>query len=237
MDGLDVRLNGQISVTPLFSVSYAFFISRTTSRSIRGGSSMPRSFKVKLVFHPTGVLLQIPKGPCLLESKRLHSGNRVVIDCSASQEIADMYPNWLTLGIHVITANKKAGSGPMELYEKCRKARKSAQWYYETTGPGSGLPVLTTLRDMLQSGDRVYKVEGIFSGTMSFLVNSVASGVPLSASLLLAHKLGLCEPDARDDLIGLDTRRKASAFWWHVCECACVRARARVVGWGEGLSV
>jgi len=136
------------------------------------------------------------------------NGNRVVIDCSASQDVADMYPRWLALGIHVITANKKAGSGPAELYEDCRKAQSSSQWYYETTGPGSGLPVLGTLKDMLQSGDTIYKVEGIFSGTMSYLLNSVKEGVPLSAALAKAHALGLCEPDPRDDLTGLDVKRK-----------------------------
>jgi len=138
------------------------------------------------------------------------NGNRVIIDCSASQEVADMYPRWLALGIHVITANKKAGSGPSELYNDCRQAQEgaSAQWYYETTGPGSGLPVLCTLKDMVQSGDTVHKVEGIFSGTISYLTNAVAAGLPLSEALLQAHALGLCEPDPRDDLTGLDVRRK-----------------------------
>lgn len=137
-----------------------------------------------------------------------YNGNRVVIDCSASQDVADMYPRWLATGIHVITANKKAGSGPKELYSACRSAQEGAQWYYETTGPGSGLPVLTTIKDMVQSGDPVQKVEGIFSGTVSYLINQIGGGTPLSAALKEAYSLGLCEPDPRDDLTGIDVKRK-----------------------------
>lgn len=136
------------------------------------------------------------------------NGNRVVIDCSAEQEVADMYPRWLSTGVHVITANKKAGSGPKELYAAVRTAQEGAQWYYETTGPGSGLPVLTTIKDMVQSGDPVQKVEGIFSGTVSYLINAVAAGTPLSAALKSADALGMLEPDPRDDLTGLDVKRK-----------------------------
>ena len=88
-----------------------------------------------------------------------YNGNRVVIDCSASQDVADYYSRWMALGIHVITANKKAGSGSLQLYDECKAAQRSkAQWYYETTGPGSGLPVLATLKDMTQSGDTVQAV-------------------------------------------------------------------------------
>jgi len=136
------------------------------------------------------------------------NGNQVVIDCSDSQLVADMYPRFMASGINVITANKKAGAGPAELYESCKKSQKLAQWYYETTGPGSGLPVLSTIKDMMQSGDSVRCVEGIFSGTLSSLVNSVAAGTPLSEALRKAHRDGLCEPDPRDDLTGLDVRRK-----------------------------
>ncbi len=89
----------------------------------------------------------------------LNPGNRVIIDCSASQGVSDYYARWMALGIHVITANKKAGSGQLQLYDECKMAQRArAQWYYETTGPGSGLPVITTLKDMMQSGDRVYQV-------------------------------------------------------------------------------
>ena len=138
-----------------------------------------------------------------------YNGNRVIIDCSASQEVADLYARWMALGIHVITANKKAGSGDAELYDECKRLSQArAQWYYETTGPGSGLPVLTTLKDMMQSGDRVLKVSGVFSGSMSFILNEISNGVPLSAAVAAASDAGLCEPNPMDDLAGADVRRK-----------------------------
>ena len=138
-----------------------------------------------------------------------YCGNRVVLDCTASQDVADYSARWMALGIHVITANKKAGSGAMALYDECKRmSRARAQWYYEATGPGSGLPVLSTLKDMMQSGDTVNNVRGIFSGTMSYVLNEVVHGVPLSAAVIAAADLGLCEPDPRDDLLGLDVRRK-----------------------------
>ena len=138
-----------------------------------------------------------------------YCGNRVVLDCTASQDVAEYYARWMSLGIHVITANKKAGSGAMALYDECKRmSRARAQWYYEATGPGSGLPVLSTLKDMMQSGDTVNNVRGIFSGTMSYVLNEVVHGVPLSAAVTAAADLGLCEPDPRDDLLGVDVRRK-----------------------------
>jgi aspartokinase/homoserine dehydrogenase 1 len=139
-----------------------------------------------------------------------YNGNRVVIDCSASQQVSDYYARWMALGIHVITANKKAGSGDAPLYDEIKLLSRGgrAQWYYETTGPGSGLPVLTTVKDMMQSGDRVYGVKGIFSGSISYMLNEVLKGVPLSQALLKASEEGLCEPDPRDDLTGKDVRRK-----------------------------
>jgi len=138
-----------------------------------------------------------------------YNGNRVVIDCSISRDVADMYPVWLSRGINVISANKKGGSGSLEHYDQCLASRGSqAQWFYETTGPGSGLPVLSILQDMKQSGDSVFRVEGVFSGTISFLIYSVTKGVPLSLALEQAAALSLCEPDPRDDLTGLDVRQK-----------------------------
>ena len=140
------------------------------------------------------------------------NGNLVVIDCTASTEVASMYSKWLEKGIHVISANKKTGSGPLEAYEAAqansRGREANAQWYYETTGPGSGMPVISTLKDMLQSGDRVYKVSGIFSGSLSYILNEVQAGKPLSQAVEAAGGLGLLEPDPRDDLFGNDVRRK-----------------------------
>jgi len=138
------------------------------------------------------------------------NGNRVVIDCTASQDVADYYARWLRLGINVVTANKLTGSGDGGVYDECRRLSEArAQWFYETTGPGSGLPVLTTLKDMTQSGDRVYTVQGIFSGTVSYILNELRDGkTTFSAAVRDAVEMGLCEPDPRDDLNGEDVARK-----------------------------
>jgi len=137
------------------------------------------------------------------------NGNRVVIDCTASQDVANYYPLWLSMGINVCSTNKKAGSGPAALYDRSRQAalKASSQWLYETTAPGSGLPVLATLKDMTQSGDVVETVSGRFSASMSFIFNQLVDDVPLSKALAAAVDKGLCEPDPRDDLNGVDNVR------------------------------
>lgn len=77
----------------------------------------------------------------------------------------------------------------------------------QPTAPGSGLPVLTTLRDMVQSGDRVYSVSGSFSGSISYIFSALRDGIPFSKALQAAWEAGLCEPDPRDDLNGVDVTR------------------------------
>lgn len=138
-----------------------------------------------------------------------YNGNRIVIDCTASQEVANCYPKWLAEGIHVVATNKKAGSGPGELYDQAKQAALASktQWLYETTAPGSGLPLLATLKDMTQSGDVVKTVSGRFSGSASFIFSQLRQGVPLSKALAAACEKGLCEPDPRDDLNGVDNAR------------------------------
>jgi len=139
-----------------------------------------------------------------------YNGNRVLIDCSASQEVADYYQRWLRLGIHVVAANKRMGSWPMETYDECKQLTSSgrAQMLYEPTAPGSGLPVLTTLQTMMQSGDRVYSVSGLFSGSISYIHAKLREGMPFSKALREAVDKGLCEPDPRDDLNGIDVTRQ-----------------------------
>jgi len=138
-----------------------------------------------------------------------YNGNRIVIDCTASQEVANCYPKWLAEGIHVVATNKKSGSGPQKGYNQAKQAAlaSSTQWLYETTAPGSGLPLLATLKDMTQSGDVVKTVSGRFSGSASFIFSQLRQGVPLSKALAAACDKGLCEPDPRDDLNGVDNAR------------------------------
>lgn len=133
----------------------------------------------------------------------------VILDCSASDAVAARYPQWLAAGIHVVTPNKQAGAGPLERYHAIRDAaaRGDVRFRYEAT-VGAGLPVISTLRDLLDTGDELVAVEGIFSGTLAWLFNRHDGSVPFSALVREAHALGYTEPDPRDDLSGTDVARK-----------------------------
>lgn len=138
-----------------------------------------------------------------------HLPHAVIIDCSANPAIAERYADWLAAGIHVITPNKQAGSGPLERYHKIRAAAQAgdARFRYEAT-VGAGLPVIQTLRDLIITGDELHAIEGIFSGTLAWLFNKFDGSKPFSQLVREAHALGYTEPDARDDLSGTDVARK-----------------------------
>ena len=127
--------------------------------------------------------------------------------------MADAYPLFLGAGVSIVTPNKKAFSGSYQLWQDIFAAaeRSGAKVYHESS-VGAGLPVISTLRDLVDTGDEVTKIEGVFSGTMSFLFNSFAptsgSGGQWSAEVAKAKELGYTEPDPRDDLNGLDVARK-----------------------------
>ena len=133
----------------------------------------------------------------------------VIIDCTASAAVAGNYAAWLQRGIHVVTPNKKANSGPMPYYRAMQEARRAAgtHYLYEAT-VGAGLPIIQTLRDLRETGDVVTRIEGIFSGTLAYLFN-VYDGSEAFSSIVRAAKLkGYTEPDPRDDLSGMDVARK-----------------------------
>ncbi len=138
-----------------------------------------------------------------------HLPHAVIIDCSASDEVAEYYERWLAAGIHVITPNKQAGAGPLARFDAIRAARakSGARFRYEAT-VGAGLPVISTLRDLLDTGDALIAIDGIFSGTLAWLFNKFDGSVPFSALVREAHALGYTEPDPRDDLSGTDVARK-----------------------------
>ena len=117
--------------------------------------------------------------------------------------------DWLARGIHVITPNKRAGTAPMESYRELRKARRAGntRFLYETT-VGAGLPIIRTLQDLIQTGDKVESLEGIFSGTLAYLFNLYDGSVPFSSLVQKAREQGYTEPDPRDDLSGMDVARK-----------------------------
>ncbi|HZO22257.1 MAG TPA: bifunctional aspartate kinase/homoserine dehydrogenase I, partial [Steroidobacteraceae bacterium] len=133
----------------------------------------------------------------------------VIIDCTASAEVAKHNPQWLAAGIHIVTPNKKANSADLAFYRSLRDARRagSAHYLYEAT-VGAGLPIVQTLRDLRETGDDIESVEGIFSGTLAYLFNLYDGRMPFSDIVREARQRGYTEPDPRDDLSGMDVARK-----------------------------
>jgi aspartokinase/homoserine dehydrogenase 1 len=132
----------------------------------------------------------------------------LLIDCSASDEVADHYAGWLAAGIHVVTPNKLACSGPLARWRAIHTACASgARFRYETT-VCAGLPVVQTLRDLIDTGDELLGIEGMFSGTLAWLCNRHDGQQPFSTLVREARALGYTEPDPREDLSGLDVARK-----------------------------
>src|SRR5690606_13834591 len=110
---------------------------------------------------------------------------------------------------HVITPNKRANTAGLAYYRALRRASREngARYLYETT-VGAGLPIIQTLRDLVQTGDDVYEIEGILSGTLSYLFNVYDGSVAFSEIVADARSRGFTEPDPRDDLSGMDVARK-----------------------------
>jgi aspartokinase/homoserine dehydrogenase 1 len=138
-----------------------------------------------------------------------HLPHAVIVDCSASPDVAGRYAHWLARGIHVVTPNKKANSAEYGYYQHLQQARRlaGAHYLYEAT-VGAGLPVIQTLRDLRETGDEIRRIEGIFSGTLAYLFNTWDGSEPFSAIVRSAKALGYTEPDPRDDLSGMDVARK-----------------------------
>ncbi|HWU76867.1 MAG TPA: homoserine dehydrogenase [Rhodanobacter sp.] len=132
----------------------------------------------------------------------------LLIDCSANDEVAAHYPQWLAAGIHVVTPNKLAGSGPLARWQAIRAACASGARFRCEATVCAGLPVVQTLRDLLDTGDELLAVEGMFSGTLAWLCNRHDGQHPFAVLVREAHALGYTEPDPRDDLSGLDVARK-----------------------------
>ncbi len=138
-----------------------------------------------------------------------HLPHSVIIDCSASEDVARRYAEFFERGIHVVTANKKAHSADFAYYQRMAEARRGsgAHYLYETT-VGAGLPVVRTTRELRETGDEISSIEGIFSGTLAYLFNVYDGETPFSAVVRDARERGYTEPDPRDDLSGLDVARK-----------------------------
>lgn len=135
--------------------------------------------------------------------------NSIFIDCTASAEVANLYEKVLSHSISISTPNKLAASGPYEHYFRLKNLanRRNVRWCFETN-VGAGLPIISTLNDLIHSGDQILRIEGVFSGTLSYIFNHFNGKKPFAAIVREAQSLGLTEPDPRDDLNGADVRRK-----------------------------
>ncbi len=129
------------------------------------------------------------------------------MDLTASPEVAARHAQWLRAGLEVVTANKWAVAAGEEAYQRLRAASEVSAYRHATT-VGAGLPLLETIQRLRASGERILSVSGLFSGTLSYLTQALATGRPFSEALSEAQQQGLTEPDPRLDLSGLDVARK-----------------------------
>ena len=135
--------------------------------------------------------------------------NSVFVDCTASKDIASLYQTFLEHNISVIAANKIAASSDYENYMKLKKtARNRGVWFRYETNVGAGLPIIGTINDLRNSGDKILKIEAVLSGTLNFIFNEIAADVPFSETVRRAKEQGYSEPDPRIDLSGTDVIRK-----------------------------
>ena len=135
--------------------------------------------------------------------------NSVFVDCTASSEVAELYQTFLEHNISVVTANKIAASAEYEKYAKLKETalRRGVKFLFETN-VGAGLPIIGTINDLRNSGDKILKIEAVLSGTLNYIFNTIAADVPFSETVRLAKEEGYSEPDPRIDLCGKDVIRK-----------------------------
>jgi aspartokinase/homoserine dehydrogenase 1 len=143
------------------------------------------------------------------EITKLELTNAAVVDCTADATVVNAYPVFVNANLHIITPNKRANVLPWRDYAALMDLlRKRQKYFLDEANVGAGLPIMSTLRDLIASGDVIGKVEGIFSGTLSYLFNNFDGTLPFSELVREAHRIGLTEPDPRDDLSGQDVARK-----------------------------
>lgn len=133
----------------------------------------------------------------------------IFVDATGSEDVARRYPDLLEAGIHIATPSKLANTFEQTFYNRIREktSKNNVSFRYETT-VGAGLPIISTINDLLSSGDTITELSGVVSGTMTYLFNELENGTPFSKAVLQARELGYAEPDPRDDLSGEDVARK-----------------------------
>ena len=143
------------------------------------------------------------------EIVKMNIFNSVFVDCTASRQIAALYQTFLEHNISVVAANKIAASSDYNSYIKLRQtARDRGVWFRYETNVGAGLPIIGTINDLCNSGDKILKIEAILSGTLNFIFNEIAADVPFSETVRRAKEQRYSEPDPRIDLSGTDVIRK-----------------------------
>ena len=145
----------------------------------------------------------------LSEVIKMNIFNSVFVDCTASKEVAGIYQSLLEHNISVVAANKIAASSEYENYLKLKETalERGVKFLFETN-VGAGLPIIGTINDLLNSGDKILKIEAVVSGTLNFIFNEIAADVPFSETIRRAKEQGYSEPDPRVDLSGKDVIRK-----------------------------
>lgn len=135
--------------------------------------------------------------------------NSVFVDCTANNEIADLYQTLLENNVSVVAANKLAASSSFTKYTTLKEIsrRKGVKFLFETN-VGAGLPIINTMNSLINSGDHIQKMEAVLSGTLNFIFNTIDHNIPLSKAILMSKEAGFAEPDPRIDLSGKDVVRK-----------------------------
>ena len=141
--------------------------------------------------------------------KAMNIYNSVFVDCTASKDIVTIYKEILQANVSIVAANKIAASSDFHTYQELKKiAKKRGVKFLFETNVGAGLPIINTLNDLIDSGDKILKIEAVLSGTLNYIFNVISAEITLSETIKLAKEKGYSEPDPRIDLSGIDVARK-----------------------------
>lgn len=135
--------------------------------------------------------------------------NTVFVDCTANETLPAFYYQILDSNISIVAANKIAASSAYQNYKllKDTAVKRGIKFYFETN-VGAGLPILSTIKDLTNSGDQILKIQAVLSGTLNYIFNTISKDIPLSKAIAMSKEAGFAEPDPRIDLSGKDVVRK-----------------------------
>ncbi|KAF2727963.1 hypothetical protein EJ04DRAFT_450269 [Polyplosphaeria fusca] len=207
------KLASNLSCSPSAPTYLSLILLSTSKKSVHHADYKSLSNWETELANSTTPPLPLPR---LAEYLVKAPGKVVLVDNTSNQDVADAYPMFLKHGVSIVTPNKKAFSGSYQLWTDIFAAASNGQGsggcIFHESSVGAGLPVISTLKELVETGDEVRRIEGVFSGTMSFLFNSFmpvgGGGGRFSDEVKTAKDKGFTEPDPRDDLNGLDVARK-----------------------------